>query len=477
MSDPFEILRLRFDGIRNLLTGAGMPEYDPSGSNSQRISPFLTEDEQSNLIDSSSFLRKLVTKLPEASVSRWGVPKASDSSGEVIESIKTAMDSIKVVIPGELAQTGVKTAFEQAMFNAFATGGGAIIIHAIGENGDEANLSTPIDLKKIKSIRKLLVLDRWQINPVLPSLLTEEVSFFQMLQGGNGKIHASRVLWFRGERLTYLSKLRNNGCDQSLLDGLYSVFLQYAGGIDGAARILKDFDVMDIAIKDLWNATKDQSKLIRERSKQNALMQSIYRARIRDMDHEAITYATRSAAGYADLTEVLRKWLIANTNYPPSILFGEFSSGLDASGKSQEEKTLWNETIAQLQASRMSQQMIGLDPSAPGLLNILCACKEGPTKGKIPKGLKWIWHPLYTPTPEEQASLEMSRAQIATMIASLDPSFAPQYVQSAYGTGEFSPTITLSPEYKAQLADAVALKPPPAQEEAQEEYTEEGMEY
>ena len=461
MSNVFSAAqKLRLDGIQNLVTGMGVEAYDQSMGMQLFSRPILNQQQQSKLLK-YGFLRKLVCKLPKAATSRWGNATIVDGNADVLTAIETAIDKIKVIIPGELPVTGVRKAFYHALFNAFLSGNGAIVIHTIPKKNEILDLSQPIDLKNLKQIRKLVVLDRWQIQPVLTQDL-EEVIYFQTLMGGASRIHSSRVLWFDGEKLDSWGRMQNQGCDESILEGIYEVFMQYAGGIQGAARMLQDFDVLDIAIKGLWDMTEDQAKLMLTRAQQNTQMQSIYRARIRDMEDESLTHSTRSVGGYSDILETLKKWMMANTEYPPAILFGEFSSGIGASGQSQEERTLWNETISDLQESRMTHQLIGRHESAPGLLDILCACSEGPTKGKTPDGLGWAWNALYTPTPTEQADLEMNRAQMAMTIAGGDPAFLPQYILSAYGGSDFNPIITLTPEYKKQVADAAALIPPPA---------------
>ncbi len=455
--DPiFAPQQIRLDGIQNLTTGMGVQSGLSMGLFSR---PTLTREQQSRLLK-YGFLRKIVSKLPKASTAKWGNPTIVDGDPETIASITTAMDKIKVLIPGELAVTGVKTAFYHALFNAFLTGNGAIVIHTIEKK--DAAMDTPLDLKNLKQIRKLVVLDRWTIQPVVPIDMMEEIEHFQIT--GGAKVHASRVLWFEGEKLDQWGKQVNQGCDESILDGIASIFEQYIGGIAGVAETLRNFSVIDIGIEGLWELTKDQAQVMRVRSQANLELQETMKARIRDKDKEIITRETRNVSGISDLMGMLKDWMLANTDYPPAVLFGEFSTGLGASGKTQEERALWNDTIADLQSNRLTHQLTGRHADAPGLLDILCACADGPTKGKVPNGLGWMWKPLYVPSPTEQADLEMNRAQMAMTIAGGDPSFMPQYLLSAYGGNAYNPNITITPEYKKQLQDQAALVPPPAPE-------------
>jgi len=466
MSNVFSAAqKLRLDGIQNLVTGMGMEAYDQTMGMEIINRPPLNQQQQSAFLK-SGFLHKLICKLPKAATSKWGNTTIVDGKADTLTAITTALDKIKVVIPGELPTTGVRKAFYQAMFNAFLTGNGAIVIHTVPKKDEVLDLSQPIDLKNLKQIRKLVVLDRWQIQPLITQDL-EEVTYFQSMMNGASRIHSSRVLWFEGEKLDAWGRMQNQGCDMSILESIKEPYMQYAASLQGAGRMMIDFDVIDIAIDGLWSMTEDQARVMLTRAQQNIQMQSIYRARIRDKNSEEITHSTRSIGGFSDILEVQKNWLMAQTEYPPAILFGEFSTGLGASGKTQEERALWNDTIADLQESRMTHQLTGRHSDAPGLLDILCACTEGPTSGKTPNGLGWTWNALYTPTPTEQADLEMNRAQMAMTLAGGDPAFLPQYILSAYGGKEFNPIVTLTPEYKKQVADAAALVPPPTPPEEQ----------
>lgn len=463
--DILDNLKHRFDGITNLLTGAGMPNYDSSRASMVMSRRSLTREEQSRLLQ-YGFLRKIVSKLPAAATAKWGTPTMTEGDAKTIAAIATAMDKIKVVIPGELPATGVKKAIHQALFNAFLTGNGAIVIHTIGKKNEDLDLSQPIDLKNLKQIRKLVVLDRWAIAPDMLQTVTDmtaEITHFTINNGSGGRVHASRVLWIEGERLDAWGRQQNQGCDESILDGIHEVFVQYAGGIQGAARMLQDFDVIDIAVKGLWNMDKKEAEATRVRAQQNSLMQSLYRSRIRDMESEAITHSTRSVGGYSDLLEKLRDWMFANLNYS-RVLFGDMPNGLNAGGSAEQEVKLWNDTIADLQSDRLTHQLTGRHADAPGLLDILCACSYGPTGGKTPIGLGWQWSKLYTPTPTEQADLEMNRAQLAATLESVYPGFAAQYINAAYTGAEFNSIVTLTPEFMKQLADVAALIQPPQPE-------------
>ena len=142
----------------------GMQAYDQTMGTHLVTRASLTQQQQSALLK-YGFLRKLVSKLPKAATAKWGNTTIVDGETDVLTAITTALDKIKVVIPGELPITGVRKAFYHAMFNAFLTGNGAIVIHTVPKKEEELDLSKPIDLKNLKQIRKLVVLDRWQIQP------------------------------------------------------------------------------------------------------------------------------------------------------------------------------------------------------------------------------------------------------------------------------------------------------------------------
>lgn len=471
-------MTLHLDGIVSTLTNAttGMGgSADPTQNFTMRMMPgtCIGQDEASEMTRRFGLLRKVVTTIPKAATARWGMPTLPDGKAKDIEAIAQALKKLPVRTLTK-RYNGSRKAMQVALSDAFRFGNAGIIMDV----DDGRTPDQPIDLGNIRSIRQLFVMDRWTLVPDLFGIAGDRLTHYRvvrttgLMMQTHATIHSSRVLWLSGVDSDDTARQWNNGCDDSILEGVLRAFTLYQSGVEGAARMVQDFDVMIHKIQGLMNdfglcaddglsataggttSAQNAGTKLMQRLALNQKSRSLYKGMVIDKDAEELSSISRSASGYSDLVEMLKANLQSATPYPPAILFGEFSSGLDASGKSTEEKQLWNETIAQEQSEKLDHLMIGNldgDEPMPGLLQVVCLAKNGPTKGKIPEGLGWRWNDVYPPTPGEQAELEQSRSTVLSAIAALDPRFTPNAILSHYGANEFNPNVTLSPEYKAAL--------------------------
>lgn len=494
-------MAIHLDGIigtlSNAVTGLGDAQYDPTQNFTLRLMPGngMSREEQSEAVRQFGLLRKVVTTIPKAATAQWGEVALAEGDRKQIDAIARAMQKL----PGRTLtrrMTGARKAFQLAMIDAFRSGNAGIVMDV----DDGRDISEPIDLKNIKSLRKLYVMDRWSIQPDL--IASSGLTHYTITQISGmytqrifGRVHHSRVLWLAGAEADDLSRQYNGGCDDSILEGVMRAFILYLSGIEGAARMIQDYDVFVHKIQGLMNdfglcggndfsatagggsATASAGDKLLQRLRLNQRSRSMFKGYVIDKDAEELGTVTRSAGGYSDLVDTVKGFLQASTEYPPAILFGEFSSGLDSSGKSQEEKQLWNETIGQVQVEKLDHLLIGSiegDDPSPGLLQIICLAKDGPTKGRLPESLGWKWREVYPPGPGDQADLEQKRAQVAQTLAGLDPNFGPQAILSHYGGQEYSPDITLSPEYRKSLEEAVKTIQSPEGEQGGEAGGSEG---
>ncbi|MGD1852713.1 MAG: anti-CBASS protein Acb1 family protein [Leptolyngbyaceae cyanobacterium] len=422
-------------------------------------------------------MRKVVYTLPKAACRKWGTVTLDGGDPQDIEELNRALLRIPVIdTKRQRRGGGFKSAISLALGLAFKTGNGAIILDA----DDGRPLYEPLDLKNFRKIKSLRVASRWHITPYFYNSQGGSYSHYQIFGQGlyspgdefsspGTVIHRSRVFWFSGieEDDEFLGNRYNSpGTDRSILDLVIDAFLEYYGGIKGAGRMIADFDVIVHYIKglaemvqaDCDGATNNAQSLVAQTAARNAKSRSAFREYLADADEEKLEHVTRQVGGYNDLLNTLKTYLQANTPYPPAVLFGEFSSGLTASGEGQEERALWNETISELQEDKITPNLISLDPEFVGILGVVMAQREGPTKGEILDNVGWQWKPLYDPTPQQQAALEKDRATIIQTLAALDPRFTPNAILSNYGGQEYQPVVTLTDEYKAALEAEARLE-------------------
>lgn len=473
---------LRMDGLANAITGLGHTAYDPIlGDQLFSSTRTLTREQQDEYVLRYGLLKKCVTNIPTAATSNFGKPTLAEGDPKQVAAIDDFLRKIPVTVlsgqiygwerllRGGVAKSGLRKAIYYQSMRAFKSGNGAILIDV----DDGRRLDEPIDYGNIRSIRRLWVASRWQVVPHLWRVddQTGTFSHFQSLYS-NELFHSSRVLWTPGIAVDPDSDvfMTNQGCDLSILEPIVDAFRMYYTGVRGAARMITDFDVIVHKIEGLLadfrnDQNRQYEQAITERARVNMKSRSVYRGMLIDKDREEITHDTRQAGGYSDLLIQLKNHLLASTDYPPAVLFGEFSSGLDATGKSTAEKQLINETISRYQRTELEDLLMGDTDDHKGLLPIICLAKNGPTGGKMPTGLGWQWEPVYEPSREEDAEYELTRSQIITTYASLDPRITASGILEL-GQGS---AITLTKEYQDQLQKEAELKEPPGGEQAQEE--------
>ncbi|NEZ62000.1 DUF1073 domain-containing protein [Leptolyngbyaceae cyanobacterium CCMR0082] len=520
----------REDSLVNPTTGVGVAKYDPSTSwlISWQNTRSLDRYQQSALCN-IGLLRRVVYTLPEAAVREWGTVTIGGQSKldlkkrnqELAQKIARNSDeerSLSYELESDVEDTiglidelnrsllnipvidskrrehggGFQSAIRLAQSLAFKTGNGAIILDA----DDGLPLYEPLDTKRLKRIRSLRVASKWQVVPYFYSNNGPSYTHFQIFGQGyytqgdvfnmsGTVIHRSRVFWFSGieEDDEFIgNRYSLPGTDRSILDLVVDAFLEYYGGIKGAGRMIQDFDVIVRYIKglaemvqsDCDGGTSNARSMVANTAAMSDRSRSAFRSYMADMDQEKLEHITRQVGGYSDLLQTLKSYFLHNTPYPPAVLFGEFSAGLGASGENQEERGLWNDTVAQLQQAKLTPNMISLHPEFKGILAVVMAQDIGPTDGEILDNVGWKWHPLFKPTPQQQAALEKDRATIIQTLAALDPRFTPNAILSHYGGQEYQATITLTEEYKAALeAEARLEQEPPGGEEEEETLEEE----
>ncbi|MBD2076217.1 DUF1073 domain-containing protein [Phormidium sp. FACHB-592] len=468
-------------GIYNPQTGMGMVGTDPSRSASVFYGGRLEREQQESLFRNYGLLRKVVCNIPRAATYRWGTPTLPTGSSAKLNALIDALNQIPIHSARHVYK-GAKKGFQEALKTAFLTGNSALVMDA----DDGLPLDQPLNLKRLNSVRKLWLFSRWQLVPDDRSLtVLRQSEHFEIVDHramdapeASWRIHRSRVLWFRGaELIDGYTGSYNQGCDDSILQAMLESFYLYTNGVKGAGRMLEDFDFYVHKITGLLgklesNPQKAQ-QVISARLEINRQRRSNFRDMVIDKENEEIAPVSRQVGGYSDMLDHCKNYLLASTDYPPSVLFGEFSAGLNATGMETSERQTWNDTTAQAQQDKCEDNVLTL-------ANVLCAAKSGPTQGNELKGLAWHWHVLYAPSPEENAGLQSQFATMLSTLAQVEQSVIGQVgIRTLWGQNEFNQNLVLPKNYVKFLDDAIAAAviPPPPEEEMLGEAELEGEEF
>jgi phage-related protein (TIGR01555 family) len=393
-------------------------------------------------------LKKLVNVPANQMTYRWGYLQLGGKRGDA--KIRDAFEAFTDQLPVETLynhRLGLRTAFGLAQKAANKMGNGAILM----DLDDGEDLDRPINFNKLKGIRRLYVLDRWSLKPLIIGS-TRDHDFYQL--GGVAfsrfltdvrrgaavqAVHKSRVLWFRGEELDDNELMRTGGCDDSVFESTISSFLDYRASICGAKQMIQDFDIFVHELEGLLteletDGNQEYETLIRERIEINDRMRRLHRTMLVDKDKERIGHSSRQVSGYSDLMDRVLNDFLANVELTPAELLGKYPEGMADTGQTEQQNA--NDRTSRYQEEKFRSNIVAF-------CKVLFRCKEFVTQGKIPDTWKFVFELLYPVTPPEQAELQLNYAQIDDINIRNGVYSGDDVARSRYGSADFQPNIII----------------------------------
>ena len=217
-------------------------------------------------------------------------------------------DEVVKFIEGEFRRLKVWQTFGWAWTLARVYGG-AIIYMSID---DGRSPDRPLNLKKVKKINTLTVLDMWELN-INSSDIVDDIAdpnyglpTFYHYNSSRGvgtnaeevKIHSSRVIRFDGITLPTRLYKQNNYWHDSIYGSLARAIRNYSTTHDNISMIISDFNQPVYKIEGLSEAiAQDEEELILTKLHQVNLMRSAARAIILDTTDEFQNVSTNVAGG------------------------------------------------------------------------------------------------------------------------------------------------------------------------------------
>lgn len=393
-------------------------------------------------------LKKLVNVPANQMTFRWGYLQLGGKRGDA--RIRDGFERLTRSLPVETMynhRLGLSTAFNLAQKAANKTGNGAILM----DLDDGQDLDQPINYNKLKSIRRLYVLNRWALKPLVIGA-TRDHDFYQLgsiaanrfMAGGNRlralqAVHKSRVLWFRGEELDDEELMRTGGCDDSVFESVITSFMDYRDSICGAKEMIQDFDIFVHELEGLLteleqDGDQEYEDLIQKRIEINDRMRRLHRTMIVDKDREKIGHSTRVVSGYSDLMDRILNDFLANVELTPAELLGKYPEGMADTGKTEQQNG--NDRTSRYQEEKFRSNITDF-------CKVLFRCKEFVTKGKIPDVWEFVFELLYPVTPPEQAELQLNYAQIDDINIRNQVYSGEDVARSRYGSADFQPNIII----------------------------------
>lgn len=382
----------RLDSWRNVLTGLGTS--NDKGTYAEVVPTVLTQQQCEDLWRGDDMADMIVTALPsEAMQAKPTLTIASIEDAEIraaaVDAVMTALSDLKV-----------KQSLLKALEYERAYGGAAIYVGAVDGATDAA---TPLRMSSIRAIRHLTVFERrqlvpvqWQEDPMEPDYGKPWLYEVQAFSGvGTGqKVHASRLVIFRGRRVTDRNPTENDGWGDSVLSLAWDALRIFNQAFAGVGYTMLDFSVAIMKIKGLAAIVAANSPdAVANRAQAIELGRSIAKTILIDAEEE-YERKTTTLAGVPDVLSQLSTRLAAAARMPISKLFGQSASGLNATGEGDSRN--WYDAVAAYQEDHVR-------PPYEQLLRLIFASKSGPTKGIEPENWSLKFPSLWQPTEKERA--------------------------------------------------------------------------
>ena len=267
----------RADALGNVLTGLG-----GKGDRAQATRPIHRTDlsiEETEMLLRDPTIERICSAYPEEAVKKGveftlGGDEGKDFSDEAAgmldycSTLAVRAEQMDEMLLDHGMISSELDAVAQAQFLANVYGGAGILIDV----DDGQDPQEPIAAKKIKTIRGLHVLDRWQIHPEVKYTYDWTNPTHYRLNLGNRPeslrpesmgnelvtlVHRSRVLRFdgrNGRRMPSRVLQRNNGWGQSSIDAVWEVWRDYATVFQYLSNMIADCSLFVYKLRGLRNS-------------------------------------------------------------------------------------------------------------------------------------------------------------------------------------------------------------------------------
>lgn len=313
----------RGDGWKNIITGLGKSDRDPTLQSTFQRNFLLDVRELDNLY-SHSALAARISDLPAFYSTKEGI--TVDVEPETQQQITAWMESVGAM----------KTIANLVRWSQHY--GGAIAVLGLDDGLDP---ELPLNENTIKSLDHTTVVDRWDVPQLDVERDRQSPEFGQIthyhihnpMSGNRSRIHASRVLRVDGVKVSGRQLLESQGWGWSIMERVRDAVRSYGESMSYVEHIIRDFTQDVYQINNLSQLLeKDKGEQIRERMRIIRLSKSILNAVIIGKEEN---YEKRSTtvAGLDKILTELQFQLSAETGIPVSLLFGRSAAGMNATGE------------------------------------------------------------------------------------------------------------------------------------------------
>lgn len=473
-----------FAGIlTNSQTGLGTSRDKSQYTQVNPVVRSLTERELSGLYRKSGVIQRAVSTYPYDANQSWVSLELGTSNlkNEDFDSYFSS-ERMPVTLRSAITDAGVQSRWH---------GDGFILIFV----ADGRETWEPIDFNRIGSIRSFLVVNKYEIFPIIKNARTRKnPEFYQLLMldekldkdlkdefeiKNTSYWHRDRVIRIPGVELDTEGLSVNNGYNDSIIQSMYESFCAYYPGIQASSIMVQDHRRQKYGIKNLAELADKRRKekagsgektnqngqdfieAIQERLVANAIAQSVAKATVFDSETETWEQDSNEYGGLDGIIDKLLESWTMNTDMSRLILYNLLGSNGLASGEAFKFARLDHGYRLNSWMERKLRSPIEY------IYKLGMLAKDSPSKGKIIDGWAINIPILYKMTEEEKLTLQEQAARRDTSYIGLGVVSAKE-CRKQFETANFHPAIVLEPGAEAP-ADIQAKKEEAAAKKAEKD--------
>lgn len=397
-------IMIRLDGLKNIVTALGT-------SRSRNAGVAVTGRRQLQLAELDSLQQEplvwtIAHELPSDALTEVSITGVDEL--EELEGVLDELDWLAVAL--------------EACAKARHYGGAAVWV----VTDPEEDQSTPLDLSRVQRVRRLVVMDRFEltrasetggtwleVDPYSPDYLKPVIYRYTPAQGGSAetlRIHASRLIRFYGEAIPARIESSYDYWAAPVIEGVYRQLTQEAMAREGGSEALYEVGAKKLLVGNLAEILTNPKgvDMLQEYMTTQQSAFSMLRAWLVG-DGFDVTPHTTSFAGWAEVYDRLAQALATAARMPVTKLFGQAPGGLSTDDASAMRN--WGARVG-------SYQRHVLTPATNRLVEIILRSSDGPTGGVEPEKWRVHWAPYEVPSEaEETATLKTKSEALAILVA------------------------------------------------------------
>lgn len=372
--------------------------------------PVVSDEEADLLCQGNLYAAKVCDDLPDAATRNGWTVSVKDKGIDEADPFADPMDTLFV---------------RQRILRAcgLARRHGDAALYLSIDDGQEPD--QPVNLRAIRRVRQLQLIERWQLEPVRWELDIDAPGFgepvlwrFTPQIAGAGPqlttgmlIHVDRLLLFRGVWLPQRLRQRNANRNDSVLRRPWHEVIGLSEVDRDVRAILHSFSLLGYGAENLPDMTTAQApdqlakRLAALRMGMDAFGMISYQK-----GAEEIVALQRTVAGLVELYDRCAQVVATAAGQSIAQFFGQAPGGLSTDDESGNRN--WSARVKAYQEGE-------IQPQLERLVRYLALSSEGPTGGREPEEWRITFAPLDEPTEGEMVDARLKVAQAdATYITS-----------------------------------------------------------